>query len=490
MLIRTAKALVNDLRPKNQVAERLLQLEQDIAQATSYPRFHQACLEHDKLSGAEEWKQDARSKLYDFNLIHHRLTQLRAAREQGDVRQLVFHLQESLHGNLGNIAEDKLYKESKCGTKHLIETYLEEVCDALTYLANNTFDELPHREKLAFFRSTGSTFGQSCLMLSGAAALGVYHFGVVKTLFEQDLLPKVISGSSAGSVVAAMVGSKTRDELNEFIYSRDNMVGYMKYIGPSLRANFDADYFEARLFELFGDMTFEEAFEVSGYHINITVSPNDRHQEARLLNHLTSPHVLLRSAVRASCAAPFLFLPSELEAKNIKGEVIPYLKGRKFLDGAIGDDLPITRLQRLYGVNHSIVSMANPLTMPIYRADPKASNSLTSSFTTFVRNQLVSAVDFGLEVVEQISPLESLNFTVDRVQALLRMNFHGDIIIMPPVNPMHGILALRNHSLNAGRKYITIAERQTWEALDQIRNATMISRTFQDCLQRIEHISD
>ena len=39
--------------------------------------------------------------------------------------------------------------------------------------------------------------------LSGGALLGLYHFGVIKTLFEQDLLPRTISGSSMGSIMAA-----------------------------------------------------------------------------------------------------------------------------------------------------------------------------------------------------------------------------------------------------------------------------------------------
>jgi predicted acylesterase/phospholipase RssA len=36
----------------------------------------------------------------------------------------------------------------------------------------------------------------------------MYHFGVVKTLFMQNLLPRVISGSSAGAVVLAILGVK------------------------------------------------------------------------------------------------------------------------------------------------------------------------------------------------------------------------------------------------------------------------------------------
>ena len=42
--------------------------------------------------------------------------------------------------------------------------------------------------------------------LSGGAYLGFYHFGVARALWREGLLPRVISGASAGSLIAAMLG--------------------------------------------------------------------------------------------------------------------------------------------------------------------------------------------------------------------------------------------------------------------------------------------
>ena len=50
-------------------------------------------------------------------------------------------------------------------------------------------------------------------MLSGGATLGIYHYGVLKALLSEGLLPAVISGTSAGAVVAAMACCRTADEL-------------------------------------------------------------------------------------------------------------------------------------------------------------------------------------------------------------------------------------------------------------------------------------
>jgi Predicted esterase of the alpha-beta hydrolase superfamily len=52
-------------------------------------------------------------------------------------------------------------------------------------------------------------------MLSGGAVLGYFHVGVLKALFEQGLLPSIISGSSAGSLVAAIVCSHDDDQVLE-----------------------------------------------------------------------------------------------------------------------------------------------------------------------------------------------------------------------------------------------------------------------------------
>src|SRR5690606_34570171 len=169
--------------------------------------------EYDRLSGAEDWKEIDRSPYYDYELIRNRLAQIRQARERGDVNKLVFHLHEGLHGNLGNISNPMLYRFSRVGTKRLIENYLAEVSTALNYLCDNEFEEFPFKDKLDFFATTGQAFGQSCLMLSGGAALGLFHIGVCKALWEQGLLPSVISGSSAGSIIASVVGSHDDSEM-------------------------------------------------------------------------------------------------------------------------------------------------------------------------------------------------------------------------------------------------------------------------------------
>ena len=87
-------------------------------------------------------------------------------------------------------------------------------------------------------------------MLSGGAALGIYHMGVVKSLWENGLLPHVISGSSAGSIVAAMLGTHSDEELREVMAHRESLVGLIKWNSPPRTHLFDVEHFNAKLFDV------------------------------------------------------------------------------------------------------------------------------------------------------------------------------------------------------------------------------------------------
>ncbi|TVP91554.1 MAG: DUF3336 domain-containing protein, partial [Pseudomonadaceae bacterium] len=50
-------------------------------------------------------------------------------------------------------------------------------------------------------------------MLSGGASWGYFHAGVLRVLLAEGLLPKVISGSSAGAILAAIAGTHRDQEL-------------------------------------------------------------------------------------------------------------------------------------------------------------------------------------------------------------------------------------------------------------------------------------
>jgi TAG lipase/steryl ester hydrolase/phospholipase A2/LPA acyltransferase len=90
------------------------------------------------------------------------------------------------------------------------------VCAALDFVCDVPVpineDPIPTEARLAFFNETRHSYGRTALLLSGGAALGFYHVGVVKTLMENGLMPRVVGGSSAGSIACAMIATRTDEE--------------------------------------------------------------------------------------------------------------------------------------------------------------------------------------------------------------------------------------------------------------------------------------
>lgn len=106
------------------------------------------------------------------------------------------------------MANPCLYSHALSGTKHLIEDYVQTVCQSLDTICDTDWGtDFGLQDKFEFFFETRQAFGRSALCLSGGATLGMYHLGVIKTLHEQNLLPRVMSGSSVGSIVAAIAGT-------------------------------------------------------------------------------------------------------------------------------------------------------------------------------------------------------------------------------------------------------------------------------------------
>ncbi|MDX1733625.1 MAG: DUF3336 domain-containing protein, partial [Halioglobus sp.] len=360
-------------------SRKLRQLEHEMNECTSYEDWSVLAQEHDAVSGQKRWREVDQTSQYDYSQIRLRLDKLRALRARHDYHGLLFTLNEGIHGNMAGMGRNSLYRRAKFGTKRLIEEYIDEIDDSLRFLAELDTDEIDIQEKLDFFYRANVCYGRSALMLSGGGVLGFYHLGVVKTLLDQGLLPRVISGSSAGALVAGALGTHTDEELEKFydpqhlLFEARSEANLFSRMFFSPNPMIDVTDLEELVDRFIPEMTFQEAYEKTGRQISISVAPAEPHQTSRLLNAIASPNVYVRSAVMASCAVPGVFPPVMLMAKNLHGEAQPYLPNRKWVDGSIADDLPAKRLQRLYSTNHYIVSMVNPIVVPFLKRDGERS---------------------------------------------------------------------------------------------------------------------
>ncbi len=472
------------------MSRRKQKLERELRHAADYRSWREIALLLDEIEGKTEWRSEDETPDYDFRLIRERLGELRNLREQQRVGELVFALHEGLHGNLGNIANPALYRYCRVGTKLLLEAYLNEVAICLNYLCDNDFEEFPDHQKILFFKRTGTSFGRSALMLSGGATLGMFHVGVVKALVSEGILPRVVSGSSAGSIIAGMLAARTDAEVLDYLQA-ENMdleawQGLDFRTAVKRKALMNPRQLERCLQANMGDYSFEEAFERSRRIVGITVSPIDQHQQGRLLNYLTAPNVLIRRASLASCAVPGVFPPVMLQAKNYAGEVVGYMPTKKWQDGSLRSDLPMLRLARLQNVNHYIVSQTNPHVVPFMMKEQRRRKGMMAFLSELAKTSYGVYSKHVIETARDHMDPEGLGRIIEKVHAVTNQRYAGDITMFPAQPPRKLLKLLSNPSLEDMREFIDEGERATWPHLERIRNSTVISRSFESCLQRLK----
>ncbi|MEM9173305.1 MAG: DUF3336 domain-containing protein [Pseudomonadota bacterium] len=452
--------------------------------ADTYDQWKRAAIAYDKQHRLDRWKRKEETGRYDFEAIRARLDTLRSLRSSQDNQELLFHLNEGIHGNLAGMGHPELYRKAKFGTKKLIVDYVEEIVAALDYLAHDSVNDISFEEKLDFFQRASHCYGRSALLMSGAGSLLYYHLGVVKALWEQGLLPSILSGSSGGAFVAALVGTRFGEELGELfdpdflereaMEESDLFRRFTPFGGSAISSDELFDVIE----RLLPDMTFQEAFEHSGLQINISVAPVEHHQATRLLNAITSPTVMIREAVLASCAVPGVYQPVTLAARNSRGQRQPYLANRRWRDGSVTQDLPLKRLSRLYGVNHSIVSQTNPIVLPFI-------NEYKGRQTTWdilSRSAMTSAREWSLAVSRLVQkPLGKrffLNRLINTYSAVVSQTYTGDINILPTNRRFNPLRLLSGRTTREILDLIREGERSTWPTIEKIRTQTRVSRVL------------
>lgn len=473
-------------------SRKLKKLERTMNKSRSYEEWRDAAIEHDEVSGKRRWREVDQTTQYDYAQIRLRLDRIRSLRARHDHQGLLFTLNEGIHGNMGGMGRSALYRKAKFGTKKLIEQYIDEVDDSLRYLAELDNDLINPQQKLDFFYRANICYGRSALMLSGGGVLGFYHLGVVKTLLEQGLLPRVISGSSAGSLVAGVVGTHTEKELERFYRPSSVMIEAEREASAFSRMFFganpqiDVGDLGRLIARLIPDFTFQEAYEKTGRQISITVAPAEPHQRSRLLNAITSPNVYVRSAVMASCAVPGVFPPVMLMAKNVHGEAQPYLPTRKWVDGSIADDLPAKRLSRLYSANHYIVSMVNPIAIPFLKKEGNRS-ALGSALGSLGVGMGRELLNFYRGMVQrQGDNWPRFNMLMNSVHALMDQEYSGDVNIVPSFRWYNPAKILSHLSEKDLIELMEGGEHSTYPSVESIRICTKISRTMEEILTRFE----
>ena len=340
--------------------------------------------------------------------------------------------------------------------------------------------------KRRFLKRAARSFGRSCLLLSGGASQGLFHLGVIKELEAEGIMPRVITGSSAGAVIAGIVASHTDEELEELLVPSRMETEWCRMFGITDMIQgsgvLDQSLLQKSINRNIPEMTFLEAYEHTNRILNITVSPADPHQFPRLLNYLTAPNVLIRRAALASAAIPGLFPPVQLRAKNFAGKSVAYMPQSRWIDGSVHEDIPKERVNRLHNVNHYIVSQTNPHMLPFLNDEQDEKGLLPFIQDVVVKGPMAQLEHF-LELVHQHFELPGLGSIIKKAHAIARQTYSGDITIYPERHLMDLGRTFSNFGPVEIEKILWEGRRATWPKIERIRNTTQISRTFDDCLR-------
>lgn len=344
---------------------------------TNYEEWTRAARSLDDYLGNEKWKEKDEYAYYDYPTVRNAVSQLRQLREAAQseaesngsrsIEDLCALLEACVKNNFVGVENPRLYSEAYSGTKHLVQEYVNEVHDSLESVLNSR--QLTKEDKYRHFRHLDTNFGRTALCLSGGATFAYYHFGVVRALLDNGVLPEIITGTSGGALVAGLVATRTDEELRQLLVPalahriracHEEFPGWVKRWWRT-GARFDTlDWARQCSWFTRGSMTFREAFERTGRILNVSCVPSDPYSPTILANYLTSPDCVIWSAVIASAAVPGILNPVVLMKKNRDGSLSPYSFGHKWKDGSLRTDIPIKALNLHFNVNFTIVSQVNP----------------------------------------------------------------------------------------------------------------------------------
>ena len=465
--------------------------------AISYDQWNDIASRLDDLTGLSEWKTIDESSLYNYKLLQDLTIRMRHLRTTHDYHRLLYLIRTKWVRNLGNMNNVNLYRHSHTGTKQIIHDYLEESQAVLTALIHQS--NMNDHYLLGILQQTRRNIGRTALVLSGGSTFGLFHIGVLAALFESDLMPKVISGSSAGAIVASIFCVHTTQEIPSLLTNVLNMEFNIFNDDNSKSPNenllikisrfcqngtwFNNQPLINTMLSFLGNLTFREAYNKTGKILNITVSPASIYEQPNLLNNLTAPNVLIWSAVCASCSLPGVFPSTPLFEKDphtgkIKewGATNLHLSNMKFMDGSVDNDMPISRLSEMFNVDHIIACQVNIHVFPLLKfSNTCVGGEIEKEITARFRNQVTKIFKFfsdeTIHFLDILKELEFHPYLMTKLKHLFLQQYSGNVTILPDlsmVGQFHEVL--KNPSQLFLLHQTTLGARATWPKISMIQN--------------------
>lgn len=506
------------------------QLIDSLLNAPDYGEWWNAAVALDKRPENYNWRINPIDDLYDYRHLDERRKELHRLRCEDKPIAVANYLRHGLLRNLFNITRFPLYAKTYAGTKENIEAYVEESVEAIKYIADSPpashtgEGRLTAQEKLDVLHESNRTFGSTALLLQGGSIFGFCHLGVVKALLEHKICPRVIVGTATGALMASLIGIHTVEELPAFL-SGDS-IDLSAFAKSSMKAQEEMEEklsvretapsttkfhnwyhtLERRAWRLIeqgflldpevlsecvranvGDLTFEEAYRKSGCVLNIIIS-SPSEEIPNLMNYLTAPNYLVRSAALASHVTnmarsrePSIKLmykdgSGTVKTLNVRSHNTKSGKPRR-PPSANDRKTPLTRLKQQFNIDHFIISQARPYVAPFVKPSLPYIRQQRSWFKAFSHGPSNFLPFDAADVVKHIMLLaDIIGVLPDSLRRILSdETVKGDsLTVVPEVRLRDWKRLLKNPTKDEIDFWIMRGERSVWPSLCALKVRCLI----------------
>lgn len=366
--------------------------------------------------------------------------------------------------------------------------------------------ELPafHREKVRnFLKRAREAYGRTALCLSGGAMMGLYHFGIVKALLDKKCLPKIISGTSAGAVIAAIVCTRTDEELRRDLEPETlskQMTCFalpwserMKNLAKNGHMFNYSDWRELISWMTCGDMTFEEAYNKTGRIFCITLSATTKKAPPILLNYISAPNVVVATAVIASAAVPGFIPPVRLQIKENGVIRDQGSQDELYWDGSIEQDIPTSGLAEMLNCQFFIAAQCNPHIVPFFynckggvgrptrwssgdREDAWRGGFLLSALELYLKSDMKAKFQF----------LNDIESAVGFTSTLFTQHYEGSTTIVPQVGFIDYTKLFSDPNLSDIHRCIQVGSIAAYEHKEMIELHQLLANELDRCIVLLE----
>ncbi|GFH57906.1 hypothetical protein CTEN210_14382 [Chaetoceros tenuissimus] len=373
-----------------------------------------------------------------------------------------------------------------------------------------TSKEVKDREQVTtFLKRARASYGRTALCLSGGAMMGCYHFGHVMALLDEGVLPHIISGTSAGSVIAAILCTRTDEEIRRDMRA-EILVNKLTCFSKSWPDRFKNVYENGCLFDqkdwlnligwfTCGNMTFEEAYRKTGRILCITLSSTTKKAPPVLVNYITAPNVTICSAIIASAAVPGFIKPVVLQKKGADGVVRDQAanKDEAYWDGSIDQDIPTSGLAEMFNCQFFLTAQCNPHVVPFFHS----SKGCVGQPSRWVRGQgdkawrggfLLAAVELYLknDMRSKFHFLNDMEAAVGFTSTMMTQIFHGSTTIVPNISVSDYFCLFSNPTQPYLEKCFQVGKVAAFKHCEMMKLHYSISNALDECLAILENEDD